>query len=95
MRYLLSLALVTLALADSLTLHHRISTPSSSSSEWLPLGTIQTDYTASGRVQLDPSTQSSGAKLDLSDDAVGEGAWYQVGIETEEGWVYGSTRAVS
>lgn len=46
-------------------------------------------------IALSRADGESATRLDL--DNADEGAWYQVGIESDdgEGWIYGSTRAVS
>jgi hypothetical protein len=95
MRSVLALALFPLAFARSLELHHRIVPPNSDTEpQWRSLGSIQVDETSFGNVQLEPSTNKAD-KLDLSNDAIGDMAWYQVGVDTDDGWIYGSTRAVS
>jgi hypothetical protein len=93
MRSLLALALLPLTLARSVELHHRLIT-SSNEASWIPLGSVEVDSSTFGHTALQPRTAKAD-KLDLSDDAIGEGAWYQVGVEGDDGWVYGSTRAVS
>lgn len=102
MRSFLAILSIPLVLARTLELHHRLITPATaltadqSTPEWLPLGSLElsTDLTSSP-TRLKPAS-SSHTKLDLSDKSAKEdGAWYQVGVRGEEGWVYGSTRAVS
>lgn len=77
--WLVSLALLAGASADSYTLHHR----------YLPSG----EFTPRGVVSLDTSgpTFSPEASAHLS----GEGEWYQVALEVGGDMITTSTRSVS